>query len=228
MKKILNIFYKAYSYPFLACRVIYWNLRSLKYQHYIDSGKGRIIMRDSSIKLKIKKGKNAKFNLYGNLIIESFKNDGPVTISIGENATIDIFGDFNLGDGIKISLMKNSYLSFGGKKDETASGITGNTLIMVEKKIEIGVDFICAWDVFITDSDWHSIIGYPHQKDVKIGNHVWIANNNNILKGTVLGNNCIVSSCSKVSNKVFLNNQLIGGVPAKVLKENISWKRDVS
>ena len=123
--------------------------------------------------------------------------------------------------------MKNGGLTIGGKKFESASGITGNTLIMVEKKIEIGYDFICAWDVFISDSDWHSIENNHHQKDIKIGDHVWIANNTNILKGTVIGNNCVVSSCSKISNKVYGDNLLIGGIPAIVLKENISWKRDI-
>lgn len=228
MSTLAKILKKALQNPLLAIKVLLWNLQSLLYIRYIDNGRGKIIIRDNSVKLKIRKGRNAKFNLYGNLIVESFKGYGPVIISINDGGRLDILGDFVLGDGVKISIANDALLSFGGKRNESASGITGNTLIMVSKKIEIGCDFICAWDVFISDSDWHSIEGQHHQNDVKIGDHVWIANNNNILKGSIIGDGCIISSFSKVGNREFPKNVLIGGIPAKVLKEHMCWKRDIN
>lgn len=229
MMWIFDKLIKALRNPILGLKFMSWEIRSLFYKQYIDEGGGKIAIRGSGMKLKIIKGKNAKFNLYGTLTLTPFFNDGAkITITIGDNAIFSINGDFMMGEGIQIKISSNAVLSLGGKDVESASGITGRSLIMVEERIVIGKDFLCAWDVFITDSDWHSIPGHPHQKDIKIGDHVWIANNNNILKGTILGDNCIVSSCSKVGNKVFENNQLIGGIPAKVLKENISWKRDLN
>lgn len=46
---------------------------------------------------------------------------------------------------------------------------------MVNQKIEIGKDFDCAWDVFISDCDWPQIEGQPFQRNVRIGDHVWVA-----------------------------------------------------
>tara|TARA_R110002033_G_scaffold84025_1_gene134768 strand:- start:393 stop:770 length:378 start_codon:yes stop_codon:yes gene_type:complete len=124
-------------------------------------------------------------------------------------------------------LNKNSTLTFGGKNKESGSGITSDTLIMVNRKISIGEDFICAWNNFISDSDWHSINGQSHQKDIKIGNHVWIANNCNILKGTVLGDNTIIASNTKITNKIFPKDSLIAGIPPKIIKQGINWSRDI-
>lgn len=98
---------------------------------------------------------------------------------------------------------------------------------IIIKKITIGVDFLCAWDVFISDSDWHTILGQNYQKDITIGDHVWIANNNQILKGSIIGNNCIVASFSKVCNKIYPDNVLVGDIPAKIIKTNIEWNRDI-
>ena len=209
-------------------KFLFWQFRSLFYYKYIDGGGGKIIFRNTSAKVIIKKGKNSIFNLCGNLTIVPFLNDcSPVVIEIADGAIFEIKGDFILGEGVKISISKNASLTIGGKLHESGSGITGRSYVMVNKKIVIGTDFLCAWDVYITDSDWHTIDNKPHQRDVIIGDHVWIANNNNILKGTILENNCIIASCSKISNLKFGPNVIVAGMPGKVIKENITWSRDI-
>ncbi|QOW10631.1 hypothetical protein Q73A0000_09720 [Kaistella flava (ex Peng et al. 2021)] len=228
MQKVSKIIRNILENPKVAYNYVVWEFLSLFYSRNIDEGGGRIVVRGNSIKLEIKKGKNAQFNVYGRLTLTPFAYaSSPITISIADGGVLNVYGDFMLGEGVRISVANKAILSFGGKDIESASGITGKSLIMANKKIEIGKDFICAWDVFITDSDWHTINDKSHQKDVIIGDHVWIANNSNILKGSVIGNNCIVSSCSKVGNTTYGNSVMIGGMPAKVLKENVSWKRDI-
>ena len=147
---------------------------------------------------------------------------------MGKDSKLIVNGDFVIGHGVRIMLSNNAELSFGGKEVESDSGITSDTLIMVSKKIQIGKDFICAWNNFISDSDWHSIEGKSHQKDVIIGNHVWIANSCNILKGSSIGNNCIIASNTKITNKYFPNDTLIAGVPSKAIKQGIKWSRDIN
>lgn len=203
-------------------------IRSLYYTSKIDAGGGKIVIKDPFLKFNIYKHGSAKLYVKGNFTVSAHVGGNtPSMISLKPGSVLDIQGDFLIGHGVRISLSKNSSLIIGGRDKESGSGITADTLILVNKKIEIGKDFLCAWSVFITDSDWHTIKGQSHQANVVIGNHVWIANNNNILKGTQIGNNCIVASNSKVINKTFSDNVLIGGLPCKVLKEGVEWSRDI-
>ena len=55
-----------------------------------------------------------------------------------------------------------------------------------------------------------------------IGNHVWIGMNVTILKGVRIGDGAIVAAGAVVTKDV-PENTLVGGVPARVLKTDISW-----
>lgn len=203
-------------------------IRSAYYSRLIDTGKGKIIISEPFLPIVLKKGKNSKLVLNGNLTIQShISGKNAVIIDLEENAKLEIAGDFVLGNGVKIYLCKNSELFLGGQDKESASGITADSLIMVNKKIIIGKDFLCAWGVFITDSDWHTILGQKHQSNVIIGDHVWIANNSNVLRGSIIGNNCIVAGQSKVINKEYPDNVMIAGAYGKVVKTDIAWSRDI-
>jgi len=56
-----------------------------------------------------------------------------------------------------------------------------------------------------------------HEKDVIIGNNVWIGSNVFIREGVQVGNNSIIAANSVV-NKDIPENAIVGGVPAKIIK----------
>ena len=61
--------------------------------------------------------------------------------------------------------------------------------------------------------------GYMAQaKPVTIGNDVWIGGNVTILPGITLGNNVVVAAGAVVTHDV-PDNTLVGGVPARTIKE---------
>lgn len=223
-KALKIIFIQPHRIPsYLICKI-----RSIYYSGKIDGGGGKIIITQPFINFKINKHKTSKLFIEGNFrLIPHIGGNSPIVISMGKNSKFQINGDFTVGQGVRFCLASNSLLTIGGKDKESDSGITSDTLVMVSKKVEIGKDFLCAWNIFITDSDWHQIAGQNHQADVVIGNHVWIANSNNILKGSVIGNNCIVASNSKIINKVFPDNVLIGGIQPKIIKTDVNWSRDI-
>ncbi len=132
-----------------------------------------------------------------------------------------------LGNGTRIFIDRGASLYIGGKKNESASGITEKSLIMVRKKIHIGFDCIIAWNVFITDCDWHMIVGKSVQEDVIIGDHVWIAGNTSILKGSKIEENCIVGAHSLITKKLIPAGNLVAGNPAKVIENNVQWHRSM-
>lgn len=224
VKKALKIISKPWQIPsYLICKI-----RSIYYSSRITGGGGKIIITNPFISFKIRKHKTSSLFIKGHFrIAQIFGNNNPVVIEMGMNSRFQIDGDFCVGQGVGFYLSSHAVLTIGGKDKESDSGITSDTIVLVYKKIEIGKDFLCAWNIFISDSDWHQIGGQNHQADVVIGDHVWIANSNNILKGTTIGKNCIVASNSKITNKVFPDNVLIGGIPPKILKTNIEWNRDL-
>lgn len=147
------------------------------------------------------------------------------SISLADGARLEINGDLEIGPGVHISVDSRATLKFGGRRSSTASGITCNSRIMSEKSIEIGADCIIAWDVLISDSDWHDIKGAPRSEPVRIGDNVWIAHGASIIKGARVPSGCIVGAKSLVSRGEFPENALLAGAPATVKRVGVEWSR---
>ncbi len=185
------------------------------------------------LKIVIIKDRGARFICRGKLrFFSHFGGNDPVYIHLRENSFFQIEGDFTIGNGVQIFVNENGFLRIGGKDVESESGITCDSKIYTYKHIEIGKDFLCAWNVFITDSDWHSVkydgVASALSSDVIIGNHVWVSNDCNILKGTKIGDGSIVGTKSLLRNKTYPVQSLIVGAPGKVIKHNCEWKRDLA
>lgn len=93
--------------------------------------------------------------------------------------------------------------------------------------IFIGKDCMISSNVHIRTGDSHSILDengnrINYAKSVNISNHCWVGEGAKILKGVTLGENSVVTTGSIVT-KSFNSNSLIGGSPAKEIKQNISW-----
>ena len=105
-------------------------------------------------------------------------------------------------------------------------GMSGVT-IYARESIKIGAKCLIGANSKILDNDFHPVDAdtrreTPGQhipsKPVVIGENVFIGCNALILKGTVLGDNCVVGAGAVVSGK-FEDNCIIAGNPAKVIKK---------
>lgn len=144
--------------------------------------------------------------------------------SIWHNEGTVIFkGGGCIEKGSKIVVKKNGIFTFGNQ-----ARITGNSTIICHKNISIGDRTWISWDCLIMDTDHHKIIvnneRINYDESIMIGDDVWICAKNTILKGTVISNNSILGSDSKISSKIYDENVLIAGNPAKVVKKNITWQ----
>lgn len=96
------------------------------------------------------------------------------------------------------------------------------------KQITIGNDCMLSDGIVMRTGDSHAIIDVnTNQKinqeaDISIDDHVWIAQNATILKGTVIKKDSVVGTGAIVSGN-YGSNCLIAGIPSKVIKEGISW-----
>lgn len=94
--------------------------------------------------------------------------------------------------------------------------------------VVIGEDCLFASDVHFRTGDSHSIINKDgvrinHAADIRIGDHCWIGTKVICLKGTEIGNHCVVGAGSLVNGKYAEANCIIAGIPAKVVRKEIDW-----
>jgi len=99
--------------------------------------------------------------------------------------------------------------------------------------VDIGKDCMFSYGILIRPSDGHTIynienpnysINYP-KNGITIGEHVWIGAYSRILKDTTIPSRCIIGINSVVTNKIYKENSIIAGIPAKTIKNNVDWDR---
>ncbi|MDE6760091.1 MAG: acyltransferase [Lachnospiraceae bacterium] len=92
------------------------------------------------------------------------------------------------------------------------------------KSIRMGNNVIVGPNVVIRDSDAHHLDYSEHKmtKRVVIEDDVWIGCGAMILKGVTIGKGSVVSAGAVVTKDV-PPHSLVGGIPVKVIRENIKW-----
>ena len=70
----------------------------------------------------------------------------------------------------------------------------------------------------IQDAEYVEMHGGPPSEPVKIGDDCWMGANAIILPGVELGKGCVVGAGSVVT-KSFSEYSVVGGVPARLLKQ---------
>ncbi|WP_354624354.1 sugar O-acetyltransferase [Psychromonas sp. MME2] len=128
--------------------------------------------------------------------------------STGEN--IHIESSFNCDYGENIHVGENFYSNFG-------------CVILDVAEVRIGDNCFIAPQVGIYTATHpidpnERISGLEYAKPILIGNNCWIGGHATINPGVKLGDNVVVASGAVVT-KSFANNVVIGGNPARVLKE---------
>lgn len=98
-----------------------------------------------------------------------------------------------------------------------------------DTSILIGEDCMFSNNIIVRTSDSHPIYNNTgkrinNAKSVEIGKHVWIAPHATVMKGVHLGEGVICASNSVITKDI-KKGSLVGGIPAKIIKENISWSR---
>lgn len=128
---------------------------------------------------------------------------------------MDIRGVANIGDGVRFA---------------------PRCRIRIHNQITIGNDVGFSHESQVFDTNFHYMEKvaaegfYPISRPITIGSHVWVCNRCTICPGVEIPDYTVVASNSLV-NKNFSHlhpNSLIGGIPAKLLKEGIARVWDYS
>lgn len=95
----------------------------------------------------------------------------------------------------------------------------------------IGNDCLFSWGIKLRTSDGHSVIDLTTNRainlprDISIGDHVWVGEDVKILKGSNIQNDSVVGSSAIVTKPFFETNVIIAGIPAMIIKRDITWDR---
>lgn len=139
-------------------------------------------------------------------------------ILLEKNSSMIVGGSF--------TMYGNSYIRVTpqGKLILHGGFINENVQITVGDVVEIGSEFTCGRDVVIRSYDGHTIeeANYKISEPISIGRHVWVGQGATILKGVTIGDGAIVAAGALVTKDVPAHS-IVGGVPAKVMKENVKW-----
>lgn len=199
------------------------SFRNLYFMLFTSGLRGKESLLLSNGKFYFGLKKNAKINVKnGTLNLNSdYGKPNPLigVLKMNENSEINVENNFIIYSGCQILVNSNAKLNLG------SGYINRNAKIRCFSEINIGNDVAIGENFTIWDTDAHVIIGKENEmtKPIKIGNHVWIGTNVTVLKGVNIGDGAIVAAGSVVSRDI-PQKSLAGGVPAKVIKQNIEWK----
>lgn len=146
------------------------------------------------------------------------KGDGKV--EIGRNCTFGFkLGGFNKCGSVELQARTEDSKIVIGNNILT----NNNIFLCAANYIEIGEDTLIGQYVTIMDFEAHGL--RPNDRrhigqigKVIIGKNCWLGNNVTVLKNSIIGENTVVATGAVVSG-VFPANVIIGGVPARIIKE---------
>lgn len=137
-------------------------------------------------------------------------------IHLSESSRLTIDGAYILR-GVNLSIGKSASV-----KIESGTYIAWRTKVYAGCSISIGKNCAISFDVNIMDDDGHGFGNPPYSAPIVIEDNVWIGCNSTILKGVTIGEGSVVAAGAVVT-KSCPPYSLIGGVPAKVIKEGVRW-----
>lgn len=96
--------------------------------------------------------------------------------------------------------------------------------------IEIGRDCMFAYGIVLRTGDHHSVLNHQGDrvnlaKNIKVDEHVWVGQNAYLLKGVEIKAGCVIGACSVVTKGILVENCIMAGNPARVIKSGIFWDR---
>jgi len=171
----------------------------------------------------------------GNFVIFLSSGLNKISIKINGNNNIVFIGDNSQLSNLRI-VIKNSDLACSIGSNVTSSGNTsihmGQNCLAGHGSLFVGEDVMIGKDVCIFTSDNHPIYDLSTNlcinnspKNVVIGSHVWLGHRTIITKAVEIGAGSLIGTSSVVTKNI-PGKCSAAGVPATVIKENISWSRN--
>jgi len=154
---------------------------------------------------------------------ENFRARNPRELFLGEGAEIHVGNNVLLERYVRISMGNHARIYIG---DNTYIADFSNLLAVQE--INIGKNCAISWHVLFMDTSSHPVglkgeVPTTKIAPIHVRDHVWIGCRAVILKGVTIGEGAIVANNAVVTKNV-PPYTLVGGNPARVIKEDVVWE----
>lgn len=230
LKGILKPYYGLYQYLGFSPKA-YINFLKLNYRKNTESDwmSGHVIYTMPSSTFDIHP--SAKIIIKASLLYGKNPVKGmriPTCLRMEANTTLEIhdgpltrYGTmpYNLRYGAYIEIVNGGRLTIG--QGAANVGLT----IMCAKEVTIGNGVRIGRNVSIRDWNGSHVVINDHYRNhapVRIEDHVWLCTGCTIMPGVTVGEGSVVAANATVTRDV-PPHSLVGGSPAKVIKENIEW-----
>ena len=139
------------------------------------------------------------------------------------NGKLIFEGNFTIGKGCRFDISENGIVQVGKN-----GYIIGFSDFIISHGLKIGDNCAISWGCQFLDNDFHEF-DYEGRKtttnnEIVIGDNVWIGCKVSVYKGVKIANGCVIAANSVIKSSFTDENVLIAGNPAKIIKQNISWK----
>lgn len=186
---------------------------------------------NSSINLRFMKimGVSEFIDERDNVIKISKEVSDKVTVGFrGRDCVLDV-GDIKIDKSLSLIFSgSRSVVSIGGGTTFVETYIEINN----DGEVSIGKDCMFSYEIGLYQSDQHLIFDKDTKKrinsskNIKIGNHVWVGRGAKILAGCSIDDGSVLGAYS-VTASALPKNIIAAGTPARILRENILWSRDL-
>lgn len=155
-----------------------------------------------------------------NMMEDPFQKVRPSRLILHDNSRLVCKGHIQSFEAVRVECLPNAVVEIGDK-----SYINHDSEIRCRERVTIGDNVSIAYGVLIQDSDYHATYDEtgnpkPETLPITIEDNVWIGANVTILKGVTIGEGCIVAAGSVVTKSAPAHS-LVGGNPARVIKQNV-------
>ncbi len=143
------------------------------------------------------------------------------------SGNVVFYGRAWIGHGSRIVVAHNGNLTFG-----TNFASSADMSLVCYKKITFGANVLVSWNTLLMDTDFHPVSKDNNfenrecDKDISIGDHVWIGCRSTILKGVTIGNDNIIAAGCLVTKSFLQTHLLIAGNPGVIKKTGVYWKNE--
>ena len=144
---------------------------------------------------------------------------GPMAVEIGAGASIGHRNTFSCG----FWTVQDQYRHKGYAR---SLQIGANALIPSGHYFDLAGAFVLgegSWIAGIGSQFWTHGVGV-RDRDIRIGRDCYLASAVRFAPGSAVGDNVLVALGSVVTRKFDVNEAVLGGVPAEVLKKGYNWK----
>jgi acetyltransferase-like isoleucine patch superfamily enzyme len=194
-------------------RSLYWSLR---FRGFFVLARGT----------RLRIGKGAKVRLEGRaFLFLGFKHFTPTATSmdLGKGAELVVSGTAQILRGTRVFVNDGGRLSLGSR-----TYINDCSTVTCFEEVSIGSGCSISWNTNILDTNIHELtVGgrpRPRTAPVTIGDHVWIGTGATILPGVTIGSGAVIGAGSVVTKDV-PSNVVVGGNPARILRDDVEWQQ---